>query len=57
MAPNSERRPPKIHARYTVLDRPVAAIISRGTRKIPLPMMIPITMEVAWAAFKTRSSS
>ncbi len=32
-------------------------IISRGTRKIPLPMMMPATMEVACEAFRTRGSS
>src|ERR1700722_5132220 len=40
-----------------MLDEPTAAIISRGTRKMPLPMMMPTTIAVAWETFRTRGSS
>src|ERR1700733_6502152 len=40
-----------------MLTRPVAAIISRGTRKMPEPMTMPTTMEIAWRAVRTRGSS
>src|SRR5947209_3212860 len=42
-APKNDRRPPTIHARYTNLADPTACIISAGTRKIPLPIMVPTT--------------
>src|SRR5215469_2593344 len=40
-----------------MLTRPVAAIISRGTRKIPEPMTMPTTIEIACRAVRTRGSS
>src|SRR5690242_14002398 len=36
---------------------PTACIISAGTRKIPLPMMVPTTMAVECQAFSSRTSS
>ena len=57
IAPNSDSRPPTTHTAYTPAELPTAAIISRGTRKIPLPMMIPTTMDVACDTFRTRGSS
>src|SRR5215469_1704281 len=47
--------PPTIHARYTSLAEPAACIISAGTRKIPLPMTTPMTIEAAWAAPSSRT--
>src|SRR5215469_5439530 len=47
--------PPTIHARYTSLAEPAACIISAGTRKIPLPMTIPMTIDAAWAAPSSRT--
>src|SRR5271166_6557916 len=37
-----------IHARYTARAEPTACIISAGTRKMPLPMMVPTTIALAW---------
>src|SRR6478672_433016 len=36
---------------------PTACIISAGTRKIPLPMMVPTTMAVECQTFNSRSRS
>src|SRR6478736_5426066 len=36
---------------------PTACIISAGTRKIPLPMIVPTTMAVECQTFSSRSSS
>src|SRR6478672_11319489 len=36
---------------------PTACIISAGTRKIPLPIMVPTTIAVECQAFNSRSSS
>src|SRR6478736_1439998 len=36
---------------------PTACIIAAGTRKIPLPMMVPTTIAVECHAFNSRSSS
>src|SRR5271168_3005645 len=49
--------PPIIQTAYTVRALPTAAIISRGTRKIPEPMMIPTTIAVALVVVRTRGSS
>src|SRR5215831_8383270 len=57
MAPASESSPPTIHARYTKRAEPTACIISAGTRKIPLPMMVPTTMALAWPTPSSRNSS
>src|SRR5215469_8767093 len=57
MAPAIESMPPTIHARYTSLAEPTACIISAGTRKMPLPMMVPTTIAVACQTFKSRNSS
>src|ERR1700677_3072276 len=57
MAPNNESRPPTLHARYTSADEPTSCIISRGTRKMPLPMMVPTTIAVASLAPNTRGKS
>src|ERR1017187_5805787 len=57
MAPKRERSPPAIQARNTSAEEPTSCIISRGTRKMPLPMMVPTTMAVAWLAPSTRGRS
>src|SRR6516164_8045471 len=57
MAPAIDSRPPTIQARYTSLAEPTACIISAGTRKIPLPMMVPATMAVACQTFNSRNNS
>ena len=57
MAPNSVSTPPTIQARYTMLLEPTARIISWGTRKMPLPMMVPTTMAVACQTPSTRGRS
>ncbi len=57
MAPNSDSNPPTIHARYTSDDEPTSRIISRGTRKMPLPIMVPTTIAMAWLAPSTRGKS
>src|SRR6516165_3725877 len=49
--------PPTIQARYTSLAEPTACIISAGTRKIPLPMMVPATMAMACQTFNSRNNS
>src|SRR5450432_1302051 len=49
--------PPTIHARYTSLAEPTACIISAGTRKMPLPMMVPTTMAVECQTLRSRTSS
>ena len=53
-APKKEKIPPTIHARYTSRADPAACIISAGTRKIPLPITTPTTIEAAWLAPKSR---
>src|ERR1700722_17750124 len=57
MAPKSESRPPVTHTAYTMRALPTAAIISRGTRKIPDPIMMPTTIASAFVAVNTRGSS
>src|SRR5580693_4959827 len=54
MAPASESAPPAIHARYTIPAEPTACIISAGTRKMPLPMMVPTTIAEAWRTPRSR---
>src|SRR3954451_14298849 len=49
--------PPTIQARYTSLAEPTACIISDGTRKMPLPMIVPTTMAAAWLTFRSRARS
>src|SRR5271156_4051487 len=49
--------PPTSHARYTSLAEPTACIISLGTRKIPLPMIVPTTTAEAWLTPRSRESS
>src|SRR5215469_3826202 len=39
------------------MGEPTACIISLGTRKMPLPMMVPTTMAVAWLAPSARGRS
>jgi hypothetical protein len=39
------------------VEDPVSRIISLGTRKIPLPMIVPTTIAVAWLAPSTRGKS
>src|SRR5271166_2662590 len=56
MAPASESTPPTIQARYTSHAEPTACIISAGTRKIPLPMMVPTTTALAWLTPRSRES-
>src|SRR5271156_4634291 len=57
MAPKSVSSPPTIQARYTMLLEPTARIISWGTRKMPLPMMVPTTIAVACHTPSTRGRS
>ena len=47
---------PTIHARNTSLAEPTACIICVGTRKIPLPMMVPTTTAEAWLTPRSRAS-
>src|SRR5580692_8845275 len=49
--------PPTSHARYTSFAEPTACIISAGTRKIPLPMIVPTTTADAWLTPRSRASS
>src|ERR1700722_4694701 len=56
-APKKESAPPTTQARYTSLADPTACIISAGTRKIPLPIMVPTTMAEAWLTPRSRESS
>src|SRR5215472_11656049 len=56
-APKNESNPPTIQARYTSPADPTACIISAGTRKIPLPMIVPATIDVACQTFSPRMSS
>src|SRR5271163_2549195 len=56
-APKKDNSPPTSHARYTSLAEPTACIISAGTRKIPLPMIVPTTMADAWLTPRSRASS
>src|SRR5664279_5172647 len=55
IAPASESTPPTIQARYTSHAEPTACIISAGTRKMPLPMMVPTTIALAWLTPSSRS--
>jgi hypothetical protein len=57
MAPAIESMPPTIHARYTSFAEPTACIISAGTRKMPLPMIVPTTMALAWLTPSSRKSA
>src|SRR3954462_10530757 len=57
IAPKMESNPPTIHARYTSLAEPAACIISAGTRKMPLPMMVPMTIAVPCHTLSSRGSS
>src|SRR5207302_708944 len=56
IAPASESAPPTIHAKYTSRAEPTACIISAGTRKIPLPIMVPTTIAPAWLTPSSRNS-
>src|SRR5215471_12127505 len=56
-APKNESNPPTIQARYTNPAEPTACIISAGTRKIPLPMIVPATIDVACQTFSPRINS
>src|SRR5271157_4216906 len=56
MAPASDSTPPTIQARYTSQAEPTACIISAGTRKMPLPMMVPTTIALAWLTPRSRES-
>src|ERR1700722_17360418 len=57
MAPKRVSTPPTIQARYTIPLEPTARIISWGTRKMPLPMMVPTTIAVACHTPSTRGRS
>src|SRR5215472_12594867 len=46
-----------IHAKYTTRADPTACIISAGTRKMPLPMMVPTTTAPACDNPRSRESS
>src|SRR5271165_6633758 len=56
MAPARESMAPTSHARYTSQAEPTACIISAGTRKMPLPMMVPTTTALAWLTPRSRES-
>src|SRR5271165_7043342 len=56
MAPAIDSIPPTIQARYTSRAEPTACIISAGTRKMPLPMMVPTTIALAWLTPSSRRS-
>src|SRR5438067_13711134 len=53
-APKNENTPPTIQAKSTSLAEPAACIISAGTRKMPLPITTPMTIEAAWLAPSSR---
>src|SRR4051812_39944464 len=55
-APKNESTPPTNHARYTYFAEPTASIIVPGTRKMPLPMIVPTTIAVAWLGPRARTS-
>src|SRR5271157_5208450 len=56
MAPASDSTPPTIQARYTSQAEPTACIISAGTRKMPLPMIVPTTIALAWLTPRSRDN-
>src|SRR5271169_2190504 len=55
IAPAIDSAPPTIHARYTNRAEPTACIISAGTRKMPLPIIVPTTIAQAWLTPSSRS--
>jgi hypothetical protein len=55
-APKKDSNPPTSQARNTSLAEPTAIIICAGTRKMPLPMMVPTTTAVAWLTPRSRAS-
>jgi hypothetical protein len=56
-APASDSSPPKIQTKKTMPGDPVFSTIVFGTRKIPLPMMVPTTIATVLQTPSARSSS
>src|SRR5258708_29616830 len=51
------RMPPKIHTAKTICGDPTRRIIALGTRKMPLPITVPITIATAPQSPRSRRSS
>src|SRR5580692_7774587 len=51
------RTPPKIHTAKTMAGDPTAFTISEGTRKIALPMTVPMTTAIVAQGPRARRSS